>query len=85
MYRQEKLLKLLAWYFRRITDYPSLTVLRARGPSHRCTLHEELNECGTESEQKDAELTRTKDVWVSVFGNSSSMVIICLLSQCTTM
>ena len=62
LYRQEKLLKLLAWYCHRITDYPSLTVLRACGPSHRCTLHEELNECGTESEQKDADLARTKDV-----------------------
>ena len=67
MYQQEKLLKLLAWYCRCITDYPSLTVLRARGPSHRCTLHEELNECGTGSEQKDVDLARTKGVHVSVF------------------
>ena len=62
-----------------MTDYPSFSYLRARGPSLRCTHHEELNECGSDSEQKDAHPVSSKDVQVSIIGNSSSMVIICLL------
>lgn len=69
LYRQEQLLNLLAWYSHRITDYPALLDLRARGPSHRCTHHQE----DVQSEQKDADLAMTKDVQDSVIGNSSSM------------
>ena len=76
MYRHEKLLELLAWYCRRMKDYSSLSDLRARGPSLRCTDRKELNECGSDSEQKDAHPVSSKDVHVSVKGNSSSMVII---------
>ena len=62
-----------------MTYYPSLSDLRARGPSHRCTHHEELNECGTESEQKDADLATTTDVEDIVIASSTAMVRICLL------
>ena len=72
--------QLLAWYCCPMTDYPSLSDLRARGPSLRCTHHEELNGCGSDSEQKDAHPISSKDVHARVIGNSSSMVRICLLA-----